>query len=741
MYGIDLRPHLYQLMEQTADHVHWDSAEQWSDIRKGMSDRTSQLGGGHAHCGLMIYMGDNWPAEYRNSMMTINLHGQRLNRDVHERRGAGYVAHHAADLIRFGDRWFRGIELAYGPDGGVYVADWSDVGECHENDGVHRTSGRIYKITYGQAQRRGPADVAKLSDAELVELQTHANDWYVRQARRVLQERAAAGRDMTAARAALLTTFNSASDVRLKLRAMWALYGIGAIDEAWLLEQLTHTEEHVRVWAVRLLADREELSSPAIRKLEQLAKREPSGLVRLHLASALQRMPLAERWLTASQLVDREQDREDTNLALMIWYGIEPAIANDADQAVRLAARSRLPLVRRHVARRLTEEIETKPAAIDQLLELVSAEPPPFQLDILLGMNEALRGWQKAPQPPAWQRVASPLLASPHAGVRAAAQELAIVFGDGRGLEALTKIAADVNADVPSRRQALAVLVENHVAGLTPLLHKLLGDRVLFAEAIRGLAGEDHPDTPRRIMEVYAKFDARTRDDAINTLSSRPEYARALLDQLEKGKISPRDVSAWHVRQILAFGDPQLRERLTKLWGEIRDSSADRKQQIAELKGSLTPQALAAADLANGRRLFNKSCANCHVLYGQGAKVGPDLTGANRHNLDYLLENIVDPSATVAANFRVSQIELKDGRIVTGVIRDQNDRTLTVQTQRAPLRLARQDVEQIAQQALSLMPDGLLQPLTPEQTRDLLAYLAGHAQVELPAADSAASQE
>src|SRR5690606_8543476 len=94
MFGVDLRPHLYQLMGQCADHYHWDSAEQWSDIRQGMSDRTSQLGGGHAHCGLMIYLGDNWPAEYRNSMLTINLHGQRLNRDVHQRQGSGYVARH-----------------------------------------------------------------------------------------------------------------------------------------------------------------------------------------------------------------------------------------------------------------------------------------------------------------------------------------------------------------------------------------------------------------------------------------------------------------------------------------------------------------------------------------------------------------------------------------------------------------------------------------------------------------------
>jgi putative membrane-bound dehydrogenase-like protein len=742
MYGVDLKPHRYGLMSQCADHFHWDSAEQWSDIRQGMSDRTSQLGGGHAHCGLMIYLGDNWPAEYRNSMLTINLHGQRINRDVHERQGAGYVARHAADLIRFGDRWFRGIELAYGPDGGVYVADWSDVGECHENDGVHRTSGRIYKITHGRAERRGPADLTTLADSELVQLQTHANDWYVRQARRLLQERAAMGGAGKDARAELLKLYETASDVRHKLRALWSLYSIGAIDEAWLRKQLIHPEEHLRVWAVRLLADRDEtMTSTAIAQLEQLARRESSGLVRLFVASALQRMPQADRFSVAIALAEREDDAE-RNLALLIWYGIEPAAVNHADLSIQLAARSRMGLLRRHVARRLTEEIESGAARIETLLELAASDrSDAFKADILGGMADALEGWQKAPQPQRWQTLAPALLGSRDESVRSAAQELAVVFGDGRGLEAIEKLAADPLGDVASRRQAVRVLVEKRVAGLAPLLHRLLGDRALFPEAVRGLAAVDHPQTPRKIMEQYARFDTRTRDDAIATLCSRLEYARVLLDQLEQGRIAPRDVSAWHVRQILSFNDPQLRDRLTKAWGEIRDSSTERKQQIASFKQALTAQSIESADLPNGRLLFNKHCANCHVLYGQGAKVGPDLTGANRQNLDYLLENIVDPSATVATNFRASLIELKDGRIVTGVVLEQNDRTLSVQTQREAIRLARSEVEQIAAQSLSLMPDGLLNPLSADETRDLVAYLSGRAQVELPPAETAASSQ
>src|SRR4029077_19160926 len=185
MYGIDFNPHLYQLIEQTADHFHWDTGEAWNDIRKGVSPSPDRAGGGRAHSGLMIYQGGNWPARYHNTVFTVNLHGRRLNNDRLERQGAGYVGRHNSDIFFSDDPWFRGIDLISGADGGVYIADWSDVGECHENDGVHRTSGRIYKMTYGKPPATGAFDLAEATDVELVRVgQTHENDWVARQSRR-----------------------------------------------------------------------------------------------------------------------------------------------------------------------------------------------------------------------------------------------------------------------------------------------------------------------------------------------------------------------------------------------------------------------------------------------------------------------------------------------------------------------------------------------------------------------------
>ncbi len=143
MFGVDINPFSYHLIPQVADHVHWDLGEVWNDVRKGVTDRTSQAGGGHAHIGMMIYQGDNWPEEYRHRVYTLNLHGQRINCDDLQRKGAGYTSAHGSDMCFIADPWYRGMDLITGPDGGVFIADWSDTGECHDHDGVHRTSGRI----------------------------------------------------------------------------------------------------------------------------------------------------------------------------------------------------------------------------------------------------------------------------------------------------------------------------------------------------------------------------------------------------------------------------------------------------------------------------------------------------------------------------------------------------------------------------------------------------------------------
>jgi hypothetical protein len=251
MSGLDFNPHAYQLVSQVADHVHWDSGEVWQAVRDGVTDKTNLAGGGHAHTGLLIYQGDNWPAQYRGRAFTLNIHGRRINCDDLHRTSVGYTATHGADMCFIQDRWFRGMDLINSPDGGVYIADWTDTGECHDVDGVHRTSGRIYKLTYGEPKTRTQVDVARLDDAELVALQSHPNDWFGRHARQALQERAVSGKLANSTRGDLLRAFDEKHDPIHRLRAFWALHLTANAPGPWLVEQLRDRDEAVRTWAIR----------------------------------------------------------------------------------------------------------------------------------------------------------------------------------------------------------------------------------------------------------------------------------------------------------------------------------------------------------------------------------------------------------------------------------------------------------------------------------------------------------
>jgi putative membrane-bound dehydrogenase-like protein len=735
MYGTHFNPHLYELLEQTADHFHWDTAEKWQETKKGVSDSTSQAGGGHAHSGLMIYQGDNWPDRYRGLLYAINLHGRRVNCDRLSRRGCGYVGTHEPDFMLTSDPWFRALDLIYGPDGGVYIADWSDVGECHESNGVHRSSGRIYKITYGETKRPGKLDLRQMSDEQLVSLQLHKNDWYVRQSRRLLQERAADQRDMHAAHAALQAIYRDQPDPGRRLRAMWCLAATGGMDDAWLLKQLGDANEHVRVWTVRLLVDKLPVSPQVAAAFARQAASDKSGLVRVYLASAMQRLALEDRWPIAEALAQHGEDRADAELPLMLWYGIEPAVTEDPARAVALADRTQIPLVRRHLARRITSELDEDPSAVDRLVRLLEVDrPQEYQVEILSGMTAALEGWRQAPAPPAWKSVGPKLAASSYPDVQRLARELGVVFGDGRAVDSLRKLLTDTDADPAARRNALRVLVDARSQEIGPLLLKLLDDRVLVNEAIRGLAFYDQPETIKRLLMLYPRLYPQAREQAINTLSSRVAYARALVGALANGKLPAADISAFQARQLFSLGDATIDAALKQHWGEIRRTPEEKLRQMREIKSQLSSATLKAGDRAAGRALFQQKCANCHTLFGAGGTIGPDLTGGNRANLDYLLENVLDPSAAVAANFRTSIILLTDGRVLTGVVLQSNPRTVTVQTATERVALARGDIDEITPQNLSLMPEGLLNGLSQQQIRDLVAYLSGGSQVPLPVA-------
>ncbi|MCE9606116.1 MAG: c-type cytochrome [Planctomycetia bacterium] len=738
------RPHtihgsslVYEPMEMHADHWHWDIGKDWTDSRKqgGVHD---QLGGGHAHVGMTIYGGLQWPEKYRGELFTLNQHGRRMNVERLERHGSGYVGKHEPDMLFASDAWFRGVEVTYGPDGGVYLIDWNDTGECHENTGVHRNSGRIFKVTYGNPKPVPAPDLKKLDGAALWSIAKDSpNEWLARQATREFANRAA--RDRKSVTQIFDDAFTSQS-----LRGLWLGEFLLPTDGAVNLDLLKHSDEHMRTWSVRLLVDKLPLDTPtakvrstkpleptAYAAIVRLAKEDKSGLVRLACASALQRLPVEQRVALADALLSHAEDADDANLPPLVWYGLIPIAEASPEKLATTAAEGKIPRVRQWIARRSTEVLAKNPAAIAALLAATKEKPAEVRYDVVRGVLQGLAGHRKAKAPADWNAYASAMTAAP-ADVQEALRTIGVVFGDGRALDEVRRLALDGKAGIEQRRAALESLIEAKPDDLRQVCESLLKVRFLNTTALAGLTRFDDPTIGKQLAANYRSFHVSERSAVVEALVSRPSFAGYLLEQVASGTIPRNELSPFQARQIRGFNDPKLSKQLSDVWGELRDSPDDKRQLIAKLKTELTPVTLASAEVSAGRALFVKSCASCHRLFGSGGQIGPDLTGANRKNLDYLLENIVDPSAVVNKDFLMTMFTLNDGRVVSGIVTSENEETLVVQSAQAKLTLLKSDIDERALSKQSLMPEGALQPLSAVQIRNLLAYLMSEVQAPLP---------
>jgi putative membrane-bound dehydrogenase-like protein len=361
-------PHLYHVIQggryqrQAGQHFNrntYDDLKTIADHRHYVGSRgphagnniSDSAGGGHAHCGAMVYLGGAWPDEYRNTIIFSNIHGARLNRDVLKPAGSGFVGSHGPDFAVANDRWSQILNLRTGHDGNAVMIDWYDKQQCHTmNPANHdRSNGRIYKVSFGDGSA-GAVDLRKLDDGALVDLVLHKNDWFVRHGRKVLQER----KPGPAAIAKLEGLLAHADPTRV-LRAMWALHAVGAFGDAVAAKTLAHADAHVRAWSIQLSCEEGKAPASLLPKLEELAKSDPSPVVRLYLASAAGRIPAEQRKGIVDGLVTHAEDSEDHNLPLMIWYAVEPLVGSDVRTGALLAAKTKIPRVREFIARRLAE--------------------------------------------------------------------------------------------------------------------------------------------------------------------------------------------------------------------------------------------------------------------------------------------------------------------------------------------------------------------------------------------------
>jgi putative membrane-bound dehydrogenase-like protein len=761
--GQHFNAHTYEDIKTIADHAHYAGnprPDVTFDKTTGagvMNNDTNALGGGHAHCGLAIYQSSLFPPTYRNQLLFGNLHGHRLVANYTDPHASTYIGKHAADFLRANDMHFIPVTQKVGPDGALYVSDWSDQQICHRGSGAvehwDRSNGRLYRISY-DGWKPWKGDLAKESDEALAKLAVQTeNEWESRMARRVLMEKVVNGQVLNY-KLEIPDEKNVDLSLASRLRGEWLAHSVGNFSAKRLRDSLKSvSSDIVRVQAVKQLSDpfemflgddpaRTKSGSPRItpvklsletEELEALvlcARTEPSPNVRRELASALQRIPQDQRKDLATALLKHGEDKDDPMIPLLIWYGIEPVVAADPAVGMQLAKVSKMPKVTGFIYRRLSSD----DAGRTSLLKLAAETPDAvLKLDLLNALVQAARNGHPITKPDGWselrQKVAS-ALAEPHPDAAKAAAtllELEASMGIETALATYRDLLASASARTSERENALNVLLQAKDASTAKTLLQLIQNDApasLRRKAIQALASLKDAETPKILGAALPKLSANELPDAVNTLASTKEGAKALLKAVEAKTVPATALSPFLVRQLTAFDDAEINALIRSAWGDVNAPKADLAERTKKYRDLLTPAKLAKGDLTKGKMLYTATCGQCHKLFGEGQNVGPDITGSNRADLNYLLENVLDPNAVIGKDYQLNLFTMKDGRVMSGVIKEQNAAAVKVAMMGGvEFTLPQADIAKREVSKLSTMPEGLFDALQPEMVVDLVKYL------------------
>jgi len=700
--GKHINPYVYDDIKTIADHSHRS-----------------------AHGGARVYLADEFPAKYRNRIFMANLHEHAVLTDLPVPKGSGFVGVHGDETLLANDPAWVGFSIEIGPDGAVYVLDWHDSELCG-NAVNHKDTGRIFRLAPTGLPGKTGIDLAATTDLALVELLRHRNDWYGRRARLLLQKRAASGRLDPAVPARLWALFATADTAALQLRALWALHVTQNLPADRLLPLLDHAEPYVRAWAIQLLGEDAAFPAAALPKFAAMATTDVSPVVRLYLAAALQRMPLTDRWAIAAGLVARAEDATDHNLPKTIWFAVEPLVPADPARALDLAARSALPLVSQFVVRRAVAASQLESVAAVLAGDLT----PATRLHLLGGLRDGLAalGRRESTPPKNWAAAEAALATSVDPKLRVLLNQVGQLFGDAQASAAQLAILRDKSAPADRRREILRDFARDAYLPALPAALALLDEKPLRLEAIRALAAYDDPHVAKALLALYPSLLAADKNEAIVTLAARRGTAQALLVSLKATAIPKTDVTAFAARQLQRVLGPAFID----YWGPVTQPAADKIAEIARFKRLLTDDVLAKADVSRGRALFERTCSACHMLYGAGGIVGPDLTGSHRANLDYILAQIVNPSEVMQESYQLVTVTTRDGRTLAGNVAVEDDRQLTLRMVGQDTIVAKSEILSHEKSPVSLMPEGLLKTLATDEVRDLIAYLRTTSQVPLP---------
>ena len=728
--GTPANPYSYELLPSIVDHKHYMAA----------------------YAGIQIYQGNQFPPEWRGEALFGNIHQNAINHDHLTPNGSSFKATAEKDFLTTSDGWFRPVSEQVGPDGALWVMDWCDKYPCYQNaqadpEGVDRERGRIWRVVYtgknhGAKVPSRPEvnmDLGKLSTEKLVETLAHPNVWQRRMAERLLTER----RDPQAS-APLKNLLRNGETLEARLFALWTLYSCGQLDDSVLGDFYTDKEPAIRAWIARLAGERGIASDDILNGLQELAgDSDPS--VRLAVATAAREFasgsltvdtPLPPalqdketgvgRILAA--LVKSSADGRDPLIPFMIWEAAEPRIAEDPSRALRWLATSgtdTMPLsgqLARKTMRRICDS--SQPSWLDEAVEFVAnvvEKDAGLAVAALDGLLEGQQG--KAVQPTVdTDALFAKLAASGQPELIDRGQRLGALWGNPAAIQAAINEVNDAKAGVDKRAKAIRVVRKlKSPEARTALLQVLspAAPNPLVIEAIRGLGETGGDGIADALIQRWKQFEPSARRAAAEAMASRHPWTLDMLSAIEAKTISPNEIPMTVIRSLSQSGDASLRQRAADAIGRVRPADADKLKIIAQKKQMILA---GPADLQAGHEIAKKTCFICHKLYGEGADVGPDLTGVGRSTLDALLANVIDPNQVVGKGYENVEVETKDGRSLGGRMIENTDiRVRLLSAGPKEEVIAKSDIASLRVTEMSVMPEGLEQ-MPEADFRNLIMY-------------------
>jgi len=675
------------------------------------------------------YEGESLPKKYHDKIMALNPLHNFIQLSRPDPVGSTFLCVDEEKMLTSTDHWFRPVDIKAGPDGAVYLADWSDSRLSHVSpiDTWNKRSGRIYRIKRKNQAPAASFDLSTYSSQALVALLANKNKWLRQQALRLLGDR----KD-TSILPELLTLFRQA-DGQTTLEALWAIHLSGGFSEEVASEALQHADPYVRLWGIRLQGDSREASPRLADQLADLAASEQQLEVIGQLAASAKRFPPAVALPILNQLMQNVHTQQDRDNQFLIWWALESKAESGRAMLLTLFENPALwtqPMVQEIILERLMQRYILAGGKQNYLSGAAMFDLAPsddLAKLLLIGLAEGLRGKgvEELPEKLShWMRYYQ-------AKFGEGELNLALRQNDQSALSKALVVIADPNANRLERLSYIKTLGEIDQPQAVPVLLKIAANNnnpvAIRLACFQALQHYNDPSIGEELRNAYAhniRSNSDVRLAAFRLFASRADWAKAFLTLVYETKaVKKGEVPDAIIRQFKLLGDEVLNQKVDELWPTIKIATSDEKTAaVLKIKEALTR---GEGNVARGKTIYTHSCGSCHLLHEEGGAIGPDLTGYDRTNLNYLVLNIVDPNADIREGYVTYLVEKKDGQILSGTIVDRSDAMITLRTLSGEeITLAQTEIKRSEAQKLSLMPERLMEPLGEQEIRDLFAYLA-----------------